>query len=915
MDIQSAGRRTPTVPWALRLILALIGFTAIIAQVLLMRELLVVFYGNELALGVMLANWLLWTALGASVLGRWATRAGTPRKLVAGLEVLLAFALPITLLAVRVSKAVCQSVPGEILGPVPMFLTSCVTLSLFCAASGGLFAAGSRLFADMSGTSTAASTGAVYLLEAAGSAVGGLAASLALVRLSNPFAITAFLGVLNLLAAWALLGPVSVRRRALAASFGVMTAAVLMGGFELQSVSLTWLWRGFKLVAVRNSIYGSLAVTETGDSRSLFENGLIVMTVPDPAAAEEAVHFAMLEHLEPRRLLLIGGGVNGSVAEALAHPSLEQIDYLEIDPMIFAIARQYFPGAIVDKGPQGRRILNIPEDGRRFLKSTSDKFDVIIVNLPDPHTAQLNRFYTQEFYREAAAKLLPGGILSFQTAASEDYISDELADYLRCLERTLRQVFPQVIAIPGETVHFFAATKPGTLTADPQELLRRLRARRLHTQYVREYFLPFRMSPDRMHDLRAQIEPLLSTPVNHDFAPVAYYFDVALWSAPFGHATGHWIKALGRLRFNRILAGVALVLAGLVSLLWFWPALREDKTSMRARRSAAFSVAAIGFAELGLEMLLLLGFQALYGYVYYELTILVALFMAGVALGSWWELRAGPRSHFLPRDLRLLAGLQILLAASPLLLYGLLLQLGRVTSEGGQRAASDVLFPALALTAGLLGGFEFLLASRIYFAEPQLPADASAPSAAPPRDAVGPSSARPQSAGPIHGRHQGEAGRTAGQPQNAVPPSGIWPHDASGTTTPLPDHTVGPSSARPQNVGGPILDRPEDMAVPTLGRPQDVAVPTAGRPYGQLAPPREATRLGDAKLREGTRSPGVLYALDLAGACAGALALSILLIPVYGFLRTGILMAVVTVVPAVMAAAAGSASVVSGASV
>ena len=110
-----------------------------------MRELLVVFYGNELALGVMLANWLLWTALGASLLGRWAVRSRHPRKLVAGLQTLLAFALPLTLLAVRASKGFCQSIPGEILGPVPMFLTSCATLSVFCVISGGLFAAGSRL--------------------------------------------------------------------------------------------------------------------------------------------------------------------------------------------------------------------------------------------------------------------------------------------------------------------------------------------------------------------------------------------------------------------------------------------------------------------------------------------------------------------------------------------------------------------------------------------------------------------------------------------------------------------------------------------------------------------------------------------------------------------------------------------------
>jgi len=148
-----------------------------------------------------------------------------------------------------------------------------------------------------------------------------------------------------------------------------------------------------------------------------------------------------------------------------------------------------------------------------------------------------------------------------------------------------------------------------------------------------------------------------------------------------------------------------------------------------------------------------------------------------MALGGWWELRSAPSPDraSLRRDLRLLVGLQLLLAASPLLLYGLFIQLGRVSSAGGQRAASEFLFPALALVAGLLGGFQFLLASRAYF---------------------------------------GEAA-------------------------------------------------------------------------------------------ESGRSPGVLYALDLAGACAGALALSILLIPVYGFLRTATLMAVLNLAPVVMVAAAG----------
>ncbi len=771
-----------------------------------MRELLVVFYGNELALGVVLANWLLWTALGASVVGRWAARTRHPRQLMACLQTLLALALPLTLLAVRVSKSFCQAIPGEILGPVPMFLTAGATLSVLCVVSGGLFAAGSRVYAEATGDSAARSTGAVYLLEAAGSGLGGVLAGLALIRLTNPFAIAALLGVLNLLAAWFLLTSVTARRRAWTWSFAVSVALIVVGSYELQPLSLRCLWSGFNLVATQNSLYGNLAVVETGTSRSLFENGLIVMTVPDAAAAEEAVHYALLEHPTPRRLLLIGGGVNGSITEALAHPSLDRVDYVELDPAIFEVAARYFPAAW-EKIHSDPRVRVHAMDGRRFLKSTTERFDVIIVNLPDPHTAQLNRFYTEEFYREAAARLRPAGILSFQVNSSENYISQPLADFLRCLMRTLRRVFPQVIAIPGETVHFFAATQPGTLTTDPQELVRRLRARGLHTQYVREYFVPFRMSPDRMQDLQTQIEPLPSTPVNHDFAPMAYYFDVALWSAPFSPTSTRWFEALAGVSFRTLLLGTVLVLAVLVPLLLLWPARSHDQPAARVRRSAAFAVAAVGFTELGLEILLLLGFQALYGYVYHELTILVALFMVGMALGAWWALRAPGGVASPRRDLWQLAGLQLMLAVSPLLLYGVFIQLGRVNGLAAQRAASDVLFPSLALVAGLLGGYQFLLASRVYFAERR----------------------QPESTGVRSGAR----------------------------------HTIGQSAASPDTY-------------------------------------REA-----GSVREPPRSLGVLYALDLAGACAGALALSLLLIPVYGFLRTAALMAAVNLGPAAMVVTAG----------
>jgi len=835
----------------LQCILSLIGFTSVIAQIVLMRELIVVFYGNEISLGIMLAGWLLWTAIGSSVSGRVSGRWRDSRKLMACLETLIAAVFPLTIFAVRASRPVLESVPGEILGPAPMFLTSLATLSLFCLLSGSLFAAGSRLCGEEARTSTASAASSVYLLEAAGSGLGGILASLFLIRYFTSFEIAACVAMLNLLAAAWIGVRAPAYRRVLLALLLVAALLTPRAARWLEAKSLVLLWHGFSLVESRNSIYGNLALVATSQSRSLFENGLRILTVPDPSAAEEAVHFALLEHAAPRSLLLIGGGINGSLAQALQYSSLERVEYVELDPAILGVAERHFAQAWT-RARSDPRVLIHRLDGRLFLKTSKAKFDVIIINLPDPFTAQLNRFYTQEFFLEAAEKLDPGGVLSFQVTGAENYISQELADLLRCLEKTLRAVFPQVVAIPGETVHFLATNQPDSLTRDPSVLMARLRERRIRTQYFREYYIPYQMSPDRMLDLELQIEPQPATPINRDFAPIAYYFDVVLWSSRF---QSHWrdlMESLAGLRFAVIAGAVALVAFALTLVIGLYEHLRVarhrsggDSTSPQGdfvlsrdgeanspvhcrRATLGLCVAAMGFTLLGLEVLLLLGFQALYGYVYQQLAILVALFMVGMAAGAWLALKrtAGQssrevsearddeesrksRARFLvlrpkafgrrvaplgmtSREYLKLSLLQLLAAAAPLLLYRLFVLLASVRSLPALLATSPMVFPALALLAGLMGGYQFPLASRIYFAG---------------------------------------------------------------------------------------SDEPEI--------PQGVTKVRAAR-----------------SALSSNRNPGILYGLDLLGACLGAVVLSAYLLPVYGFLLAGILMAVVNLGPAALAALA-----------
>src|SRR5271157_1939808 len=237
--------------WRLRPLLLLIGFTATVAQILLMRELLVVFYGNEISLGLLLANWLFWTGIGSSLFGRKAAWLDDPRKAMAGLQTLLALTLPLTILAARSSKGIFVTVPGEILGPRPMFLTAFVVLCPFCLFSGGMFSAGSRLVCQETGAGPASATGSVYLLEALGSGIGGLIASLMLVRHYTSFQIAFCLGLLNLLAAASLIFRKPFWRRIAYATIAAVFVAVVFpfGAPWMEAFSLQRLWRGFHLLA------------------------------------------------------------------------------------------------------------------------------------------------------------------------------------------------------------------------------------------------------------------------------------------------------------------------------------------------------------------------------------------------------------------------------------------------------------------------------------------------------------------------------------------------------------------------------------------------------------------------------------------------------------------------------------------
>ena len=649
--------------WGTRALALQIGLTAAIAQIVLVRELLVVFSGNEISLGMVLACWLAWTAAGSAL----ASRVRNARRLIVYAESALAVALVACILAVREVRPALHALPGEILGPLTMLLVTLAVSAPVCAASGALFAAGSRL----------ASGGTMYLLDALGSAVGGALATLILVVRMPSLGISWALAALAL--GVATLAAESKTGRCIAAAFLLAWCAAGFAAPRIDAASATHAWAGFDLIETRNSPYGNLAVVSTGGMPAIYENGLPIATASDPESAEEAVHYALLEHPSPRRILMIGGGINGSLAQALQHPTLKRLDYVELDPAVLSLARRHFPEAW--RAASDARVHVAIADARTFLASSASPYDVILVNLPDPRTAQLNRFYTLEFFREAASSLSPTGVLALQLTASENYISPQTAAFLRSIWKTLGIAFPETAFIPGGTAHLFGARRPGVLASGVAELLERLRARQLHTLYVSKNFLPFRMMPDRMAEFASELRPLPATPVNRDFAPIAYYFHIALWSGQFRQGYAQAFHALAGIEFPAVAGGVLLLLLALA-------------LGTRTRHAAAgFATASMGFTMIGLEILLFLGFQALYGSLYQHVALLGAAFMAGMALGSWFGSRRRTGNLTAP---------QITAAALPVLLVAVL------------ETMPFYGFPCLAALCGALGGFQFQSASRLW---------------------------------------------------------------------------------------------------------------------------------------------------------------------------------------------------------
>lgn len=623
------------------------GIASVVTQLSTIREFLSYLEGNEFVIALILFNWLFLSGLGTFLATPFSAGA-TPGKL-HGISLILAALSPVQILIIRkIHDLVFLS--GASPGFYPSFIYVLLTTAPYCLVLGfvlpySLMVIKNRI-PEFSGTR-------IYIVDNIGDITGGVLFSFVLVYLCTPFQ-AILIAHLPLLIALYHLRKLHPDWKLLK-FWGLATAlTILILALFLESASLVP--AAGKMVHYQETPYGRIQLFQDREQYTLFQNGRPMFSSHDLITAEEAVHYPLSQMDAPRRVLLVSP--ESLMIQELLKYRPESIDCLEIDPAITGVQFRF---GLLKKRPE---MHMIHEDARRYLTRTAASYDAIILNLPEPDTFQINRFFTDEFFVLAHKRLNPGGVLSFSVKGVDNYPSQTEALKISTIFHTVGRSFSHVLMMPGSRLYFICSDHSLSVDID-----RRLMERNIPTAYISGYYAG-NITPQRIHDLRRHID--FETPVNRDFSPNLVRILQAEWFARF--------------ETSPVMFGLILTLLNLIYL--------------SAVSKEEFVLYSTGCFVMGAEILVIFAFQIFFGYVYLKIGWIITIFLAGLLPGALFGERL--RNHGKPLLLATDGGLMTMMAV-------FMAAVGLFSS----RLFPETAFLIFGFTVSALCGFQFPVALHL----------------------------------------------------------------------------------------------------------------------------------------------------------------------------------------------------------
>jgi len=590
----------------------LTGFVAIGAQVVILRSGMVIFSGNEMIVGPILFSWTAWMGIG-SLLGGLLVR-GEARSRMKLLLAGGAALLPATRYIISGARRILDVPPAMLVSPGQSVLFFMLALAPICLCAGAAFSAGCRLGGESPGTAVART----YLWDALGAGFGGLAAGgLLLPVLSADRAVFAIPAI----AAGGLAIDSGVGgniRKSLGWSAMAVAGLVLVFTPYPARLSRELAWPGYPVVAEKDSRYSHLMMTERGGEYNLFVNGSPALTWPGGPQDETMAYLALSTTPNAKRVLLVGGGLTTVGARLLDGP-IERLDYCRIDPKAIEMERRIPSGVWMDS-----RVRLHVEDGRRFIRNAKpESFDLVVLEVGDPHTLARNRYYTREFFKETSRLISDNGTLLFAVGEYANYISDKQALLLKSVRGALESAFARIEVYPlGRFYH--AASFSNKLPKDAGEIIRNMNSLGLYGEYFKPEKLRYDLTEHRIRSYRRAVEQTPGGAINSDNRPAGYAYLTGVWLSRF-YAGGEGLESIRGALKPFPLPGILILLLAAQFIAF-----------RKGRRPWAVipTVGIVGFAGMAFEMAVIYLVQVGLGALYGHIGLLVTLYMVGVSLGA-----------------------------------------------------------------------------------------------------------------------------------------------------------------------------------------------------------------------------------------------------------------------------------------
>ena len=563
-----------------------LGLSSLITQVVYIREFLTIFSGNELVFGVLLANWLILTASGSFISKFVKFKENHHLNIIIIFQSIISV-LPIIIITIfRVLKNQLFDF-GVLLNISEIYIISFLMLLPYCILSGFLFPIYSKIISTQKNE-----IGKAYYFDTLGSIIGGILFNIVLIFLFDKIQTLTILLYVNLIITSILSIKFHKKKfiKFFIALFIIFNPILLK---NLDDYSKKYEYLNQELIFQNETPLGNLIVTKTQEQLNFYENGILLFSSSDLIASEEIVHFPFSQMDSVKNVLCIAGGEPLLFKEIKKYKP-RRIDYIEVNPYFVDLIKQYQPEFIkLD-------INTIIQDGRLFIKNTHRKYDIILINLPEPKSNQLNRYYTLEFLSLAKKTLTNQGIILLSLPSTVNYAGDIALEINSIMYNTLKEKFKSVLIVPASRNFYLASDKQLDFNFTSE-----IEKKNIPTVYVNKYYLDDETLKEKSKKL---INSFASNKINTDFSPISYFLTINYWLSFFGDKPIYFLTFF--------------------ILPFIYYLLKVNKIN--------FILFSNGFAASATELLILAAFQVIYGYVYYFVGLIITLFMIGLAIGSFF---------------------------------------------------------------------------------------------------------------------------------------------------------------------------------------------------------------------------------------------------------------------------------------